>query len=81
MIMIKSSIGIMVGLAQRQEPFPPPMRQCIAFDRGTEFAFFGTLKRSLEIESFGYRPPENVLAKQIAASAGGTRATNRLCAT
>ena len=137
LIMIKnpsrSSTGIMAGLAERLEPFPPPMRQSITFDRGTEFAFFATLKRSLEIESYfckpqapwqkgtventngrlrrflpsdtdialippekllelttrlnriprkclGYRTPEDVLAEQIAATAG-TRATNGLCAT
>ena len=56
LIMIKnpsrSSTGIMAGLAERLEPFPPPMRQSITFDRGTEFAFFATLKRSLEIDSY-----------------------------
>jgi IS30 family transposase len=60
LIMIKnpsrSSTGIMAGLAERLEPFPPPMRQSITFDRGTEFAFFATLKRSLEIESYFCKP-------------------------
>jgi len=50
LIMIKNpsrnSTGIMTGLANHLEPFPPPMRQSITFDRGTEFAFFATLKRS-----------------------------------
>ena len=60
LIMIKnpsrSSAGIMAGLAQRLEPFPPSMRQSITFDRGTEFAFFATLKRSLEIDSYFCKP-------------------------
>lgn len=60
LIMIKnpsrSSTGIMAGLAERLEPFPPPMRQSITFDRGTEFAFFATLKRSLEIDSYFCKP-------------------------
>ena len=60
LIMIKnpsrSSTGIMAGLAERLEPLPPPMRQSITFDRGTEFAFFATLKRSLEIESYFCKP-------------------------
>lgn len=32
------------------------MRQSVTFDRGTEFAFFATLKRSLEIESYFCKP-------------------------
>lgn len=53
----RHSAGVMSGIASHLGELPPRARRSITFDRGTEFAFFSTLKRDLGIDSSFYKPP------------------------
>ena len=46
----------MSGIASRLGELPPRARRSITLDRGTEFAFFSTLKRDLGIDSWFCKP-------------------------
>jgi IS30 family transposase len=52
----RHSPGIMDGITQGLAPLPSACRQSITFDRGTEFAGYGTLKKKLGIESYFCAP-------------------------
>lgn len=52
----RHSAGVMSGIASRLGELPPLARRSITFDRGTEFAFFSTLKRDLGIDSWFCKP-------------------------
>lgn len=52
----RHSAGVMSGIASHLGRLPAHARCSITFDRGTEFAFFSTLKRDLGIDSWFCKP-------------------------
>ncbi len=48
----RHSAGVMSGIASHIGKLPPRARRSITFDGETEFAFFSTLKRDLDIDSW-----------------------------
>ena len=52
----RHSAGVIDGVASRIEPLTAPLRRTVTFDRGTEFAFYPSLKRRLGVESYFCKP-------------------------
>ena len=52
----RHSTGVMEGVASRLELLPPPLRQTLTFDRGTEFSSYRQLKHRLGVESYFCKP-------------------------
>jgi IS30 family transposase len=52
----RTSAGVMAGIEAKLAPLPSSLRQSITFDRGTEFAAYGTLRSRMGMDSYFCEP-------------------------
>jgi transposase, IS30 family len=52
----RHSVGVISGVGKDLALLPPPCRQSVTFDRGTEFSAYPLLKRTLGVESYFCAP-------------------------